>query len=261
MKKFNRTIIILVTVVIFLASVNTSYAFYDPSTGRFNRMDPFTGEKEQPRSLHKYVYCDNNPVNRIDPTGRFTTTELNVSTAIQVDIGASIAVNALLLQAYLDNKSYINTNAARQEIELFLLTNPQPFTQYQFEQLENRIRARTRSRKNELLYLFYGHQTHISSIYTGLRPPASLTRDVYPTGWLTKMRLAQYRGGPRDSVFFVIPDRRPIYGPYQVRGRPDQYMPGLWLPGRGYEYYVPNGTGPGSVLGHLPIPIGDVPSF
>jgi hypothetical protein len=107
MKKFNRTIIILVTVAVFLASVNTSYGLYNPSTGRFDRMDPFTGKKEDPQSLHKYVYCQNNPVNRIDPTGELTTTEMSVSTAIQFEIGASIFVNAMLVKQYVEHKTSV----------------------------------------------------------------------------------------------------------------------------------------------------------
>ncbi len=44
---------------------------YDPSVGRFTRMDPFAGNIQDPQSLHKYLYCHGDPVNGIDPTGRF----------------------------------------------------------------------------------------------------------------------------------------------------------------------------------------------
>jgi len=43
--------------------------WYDAATGRFNRMDPFAGNNQDPQSLHKYLYCHANPVNGIDPTG------------------------------------------------------------------------------------------------------------------------------------------------------------------------------------------------
>ncbi|HUT28246.1 MAG TPA: RHS repeat-associated core domain-containing protein [Sedimentisphaerales bacterium] len=49
--------------------------WYDQQTGRFNRMDPFAGNNEDPQSLHKYLYCHANPVNGIDPSGRYTLAE------------------------------------------------------------------------------------------------------------------------------------------------------------------------------------------
>jgi RHS repeat-associated protein len=45
--------------------------YYDPSNGRFNRLDPYSGNNADPQSLHKYLYCHANPVNGIDPTGEF----------------------------------------------------------------------------------------------------------------------------------------------------------------------------------------------
>ncbi len=44
--------------------------YYDPANGRFNRMDPYTGNMTDPQSLHKYLYCHGNPVNCIDPSGK-----------------------------------------------------------------------------------------------------------------------------------------------------------------------------------------------
>jgi hypothetical protein len=48
----------------------TSHARYlNTSTGRFQTMDTYRGNNEDPLSLHKYLYCHDNPVNRIDPSG------------------------------------------------------------------------------------------------------------------------------------------------------------------------------------------------
>ena len=44
--------------------------YYDLNLGRFNRIDPFRGNKLFPESLHKYLYVHQDPVNGIDPTGR-----------------------------------------------------------------------------------------------------------------------------------------------------------------------------------------------
>jgi len=43
--------------------------YYSPKTGTFNRVDPFSGNLQDPQSLHKYLYCHANPVNGIDPNG------------------------------------------------------------------------------------------------------------------------------------------------------------------------------------------------
>ena len=43
--------------------------YYDPATGRFNRLDPFTGNAMAPQSWHKYQYAHADPINGIDPSG------------------------------------------------------------------------------------------------------------------------------------------------------------------------------------------------
>jgi RHS repeat-associated protein len=43
--------------------------WYNPYNGRFNQMDPFAGNTQDPQSLHKYLYCHANPINGIDPSG------------------------------------------------------------------------------------------------------------------------------------------------------------------------------------------------
>jgi len=44
--------------------------YYNALTGRFETMDPVAGGVFDPATLHKYVYAQNNPVNRVDPTGK-----------------------------------------------------------------------------------------------------------------------------------------------------------------------------------------------
>lgn len=56
--------------------------YYDQNTGRFNRIDPFSGNLQDPQSLHKYLYGHCNPVNAIDPTGEMTLTELLVAITV-----------------------------------------------------------------------------------------------------------------------------------------------------------------------------------
>jgi RHS repeat-associated protein len=47
--------------------------YYNPGTGRFNRLDPFAGNQNDPQSLHKYLYTHANPVMGIDPSGNLFT--------------------------------------------------------------------------------------------------------------------------------------------------------------------------------------------
>ena len=56
--------------------------YYDPATGRFNRLDPFAGNTEDPASLHKYLYAGANPVMYSDPTGMVSISGLAISMAI-----------------------------------------------------------------------------------------------------------------------------------------------------------------------------------
>jgi len=43
--------------------------YSNPGTGRFWTMDSYEGDEEQPQTLHKYLYCADNPVNNCDLTG------------------------------------------------------------------------------------------------------------------------------------------------------------------------------------------------
>ena len=60
--------------------------YYDPVTGRFNRVDPFAGNFSDPQSLHKYLYTHANPVMGIDPSGLFSTVEALTVTGISVNV-------------------------------------------------------------------------------------------------------------------------------------------------------------------------------
>ena len=57
--------------------------YYQPPTGRFNRVDPFAGNTSDPQSLHKYVYAHANPVIVVDPSGLFSVSELGSVGGIQ----------------------------------------------------------------------------------------------------------------------------------------------------------------------------------
>ncbi len=64
--------------------------YYNPSSGTFNRVDPYAGNNADPQSLHKYAYCHNNPINAIDPSG-MTLLSVAIKTVTIASIVISIA--------------------------------------------------------------------------------------------------------------------------------------------------------------------------
>ena len=61
--------------------------WYDPSTGRFNRLDPFAGNMNDPQSSHRYLYCCASPIGHADPSGeRLISTMVATVQAVSFDI-------------------------------------------------------------------------------------------------------------------------------------------------------------------------------
>jgi RHS repeat-associated protein len=65
--------------------------YYSPSTGRFLTRDPFAGLIFDPPSLHPYTYAHNDPVNKTDPSGKFTMGEV-LAVSVIVGILAGLAL-------------------------------------------------------------------------------------------------------------------------------------------------------------------------
>jgi RHS repeat-associated protein len=71
--------------------------FYNPANGRFNRLDPFAGNMQDPQSLHKYAYVHGDPIQGIDPSGNMTVSlgSLSVSFSIGTYITGTVASYAI----------------------------------------------------------------------------------------------------------------------------------------------------------------------
>jgi RHS repeat-associated protein len=63
---------------------------YSPLTGRFLTRDPEVGDIFDPSSLHKYLYASNDPVNRLDPSGRATTMDYALLGTVVIAAGVTI---------------------------------------------------------------------------------------------------------------------------------------------------------------------------
>ena len=70
----------------------------NPLTGRFWSADSYEGRNRDPHSLHKYLYCDADPLNGFDPSGR--------STLVNVAVTAAIVAIAVPLLVYAINRFY-----------------------------------------------------------------------------------------------------------------------------------------------------------
>ncbi|MEI7733399.1 MAG: RHS repeat-associated core domain-containing protein [Verrucomicrobiota bacterium] len=56
--------------------------YLNPGMGRFWTRDPFGGRRQEPDTLHKYLYCSDDPINRHDPSGYENTITVSGSFGI-----------------------------------------------------------------------------------------------------------------------------------------------------------------------------------
>jgi RHS repeat-associated protein len=84
--------------------------YYDPSTGRFNRLDPFFGNQFDPQSFHKYLYANADSINKVDPNG-----ESAVMTVLGIALGMFVGVTVFYVNATL-------MSVATLSIQLLIIT-------------------------------------------------------------------------------------------------------------------------------------------
>jgi RHS repeat-associated protein len=71
--------------------------YMNPGTGRFLNMDSFLGSQYDPQSLHKYLYANGDPANRIDPSGEMS---IAATVAVVAVIAVLAAISVLLYYRY-----------------------------------------------------------------------------------------------------------------------------------------------------------------
>ena len=70
--------------------------YYDQGKGRFANMDPYEGDSNDVRTLHKFTYCGNDSINGSDPSGNdFSIGSLMASMAGFANIRASYTMNVI----------------------------------------------------------------------------------------------------------------------------------------------------------------------
>lgn len=69
--------------------------YYGRSPGRFNSVDPLRGSVTNPQSLNRYTYGANDPINQVDPDGRFFIAPLfNIGAIFNVGSLGEVTVTA-----------------------------------------------------------------------------------------------------------------------------------------------------------------------
>ncbi|WP_182865476.1 putative Ig domain-containing protein [Rhodopirellula sp. JC639] len=105
--------------------------FYQPVGARFTSRDFFLGVPSFPSSLHRYNYASGNPVNVIDPSGRFSLVEINVSLTINanlIDVQKSFSQASLVAVAtsLAIRETVINPAYTVQQLALRMIANGLP---------------------------------------------------------------------------------------------------------------------------------------
>ena len=59
--------------------------WYDPTVGRFLQQDPWLGSIYAPLTLNAYVYCVNDPVNAVDPSGMIAWIIVGIAVGLLLD--------------------------------------------------------------------------------------------------------------------------------------------------------------------------------
>jgi RHS repeat-associated protein len=90
---------------------------YDPVLFRFTSRDPVFGKFEEPLSLHKYLYCRNDPINWVDPSGKFS-----VGGLFELMVSESIADSLRIMDTEFNRKLFENVSG---KIDAFSMMNLQ----------------------------------------------------------------------------------------------------------------------------------------
>ena len=72
--------------------------YLNPNTGRFWTVDSYEGNSEDPQSLHKYLYAQNNPVNGSDASGNDFDMDFSLGSALGSSVLDSFGFNFSIAQ-------------------------------------------------------------------------------------------------------------------------------------------------------------------
>ena len=96
MQKERISVFFIIFCVVLLPFAGRAH-YLNPDTGRFWSLDSHEGDNDDPKSLHKYLYCGANPINGIDPSGNDELAMTLSTTTIMSGLAAF--TGAVLLEA------------------------------------------------------------------------------------------------------------------------------------------------------------------
>lgn len=175
-------------------------------------MDPFSGFQENPRTLHKYGYANSDPVNNIDPSGKFAVNFLGTITIIGI-LARGLVVN--FARTHLPKVGLILLlagvlNTSREHVKLTPTVESDPETSAELQRarsaLESFVKRRVRRECSIPYPSFYYHtEDKIKEAYAfqGIRrsnewhepstgyifPPGAYVTDIPPWDDMTQREL------------------------------------------------------------------------
>ena len=170
--------------------------FYNPANGRFNRLDPFAGNMQDPQSLHKYAYVHGDPIQGTDPTGLSFNANVSIS-GMQIAIGIGAVVVGYLsfkLLEWLDRApvgAWATSNGLAVPVDIVRIHSPATaFRRADKTQLEDTFR--------NVQDFFYdqrtGIQLEINSI-TSIASASDSTLDTGLFGWAEFLHVGRVVNG------------------------------------------------------------------
>src|ERR1019366_24586 len=74
--------------------------YYDATTGRWTQRDPVGGSLTEMVKVNPYMYANDDPVNLVDPSGRFSLTIGCVSLIIREIVGLIVVIQSIISAEY-----------------------------------------------------------------------------------------------------------------------------------------------------------------
>lgn len=226
--------------------------YHNPDSGRFWTQDSFEGFGSDPTSLHKYTYCQNNPANAYDPSGKITLTEqITVATLAPKVTMLLYSVVPYLVPPTFNDLVYSFENiietAQQEPLALTVLAggyflnqlNPVAGVQSAFTGVRYLRQAAT------IRETMVAYEIGLSSEYAA----ASAGRNAASFAQLKAFFQAAEAAGP---VIRSLKETGTLPANYVTKA---QAQAQGWAQGKALENFVPSGQIGGDVFNNSPIPI------